>query len=316
MSYQEFGYRLDLLAGGTITGTATNPTDIVNLQTAQAILAGNNNVKEAAQVATIGNVDLATGGLLIVDGYQTVEGDRVLVKDQNDPVENGIYVASSGAWVRSADADANGEVVIGMSVYVYNDGTHPGHGHIYVVSGSDTDIVIGTDPINFVVQMAVAGHADELSVDNSGFTVLTGTNVQAALDSADDAILLVANTVDSVVGAGAGATHLGTFTGSTIADNDDIKGALQSLETAVESADANYALNRTEVNSFSNTAGTWTTLTHNLSEDRLSSVSFFDEGNNYQNLNSAVLWRPKAGNANAIEVYHSQAKTMTVVCRA
>lgn len=61
--------------------------------------------------------------------------------------------------------------------------------------------------------------------------------------------------------------------------------------------------------------GTWTTFTHNLTEDRLSSVSFFDEGNGFQNLNSAVLWRPKSGDANSIEVYHSQTKTMTIVFR-
>lgn len=315
MSYQEFGYRLDLLSGGTITTNATNPTDIVNLQTAQAILAGNNNVKGAAQVATVADIDLATGGLLVIDGYQTLEGDRVLVKEQTDPTENGIYIASAGAWVRSADADVNGEIVNGMSVYVYHDGTHPGHGHVYVLSSSDTDIVIGTDPINFVVQLAVAGHADELSVDNSAFTILSGTNVQTVLDSTDDALLLIANTVDSVVGAGAGATHLGTFTGSTITDNDDIKGALQSLETAVELNANIYSDNRVELNTVNNVAGTWTTVTHNLSEDRLSSVSFFDEGNNFQNLNSAVLWRPKSGNANAIEIYHSQAKTLTIVFR-
>ena len=34
------------------------------------------------------------------------------------------------------------------------------------------------------------------------------------------------------------ATDLGTFTGTTIADNEDIKGALQALETAVEASDA------------------------------------------------------------------------------
>lgn len=39
----------------------------------------------------------------------------------------------------------------------------------------------------------------------------------------------------TLTGTSASATHLGTFTGSTIADNQTIKAALQSLETAVES---------------------------------------------------------------------------------
>lgn len=315
MSYQDYNFQANFLAGATITSDASNPTDIVNLRTAELILANRTNVKDAAQVATIANIDLATGGLLVVDGYQTLEGDRVLVKEQTNPVENGIYTASAGAWVRTSDADEDGEITTGMQIFVINDGTHAGHGHRYVMNSTDP-IVIGTDAINFVVDLAIAGHADELAVDDANFDVLTGTNVQTALDSADDAIKLVGDTVDSVVGAGAGATDLGTFTGVTIADNADIKTALQTLETKAESDAQIYANNRAELTAQTNTAGTWTTVTHGLNEDRLSSVSFFDEGNNMQNLNGSVLWRPKSGDANSIEVYASQAKTMTIVFRA
>lgn len=315
MSYQEFGYRLDMLAGGTISQDAANDTDIVNRRTALAILGNRTNVKDAAIVATVANVDLATGGLLVVDGYQTVAGDRILVKSQTDPVENGIYLAAAGAWSRSADADENGEIVTGMQVFVYNDGTHSGHGHIYVMNSLDP-VVIGTDPINFVVSMEVAGHAGQLAVDDASFSILQGTTGQAAFDSADNALQLISDTVDSVVGAGAGAVDLGAFTGVTIADDSSIKQALQALETKAEADALIYSQNRHTGGGFVNTAGTWTTFTHNLNQQYLASVSFFDQGNNYQNLNSAVLWRPKAGNPNAIEVYHSQSKTMTVVCRA
>ncbi|TIU97032.1 MAG: hypothetical protein E5W00_24510, partial [Mesorhizobium sp.] len=31
-------------------------------------------------------------------------GDRVLVKDQSDPTQNGIYTVSEGEWFRAADA--------------------------------------------------------------------------------------------------------------------------------------------------------------------------------------------------------------------
>lgn len=117
-------------------------------------------------------------------------------------------------------------------------------------------------------------------------------------------------------GAGAGAVDLGAFTGSTIADNESIKDALQTLETKAEADAQIYANNRSELTTQTNTAGTWTTFTHNLNEDRLASVSFFDEGNNMQNLNGSVLWRPKSGDSNSVEVYASQVKTMTIVFRA
>lgn len=57
--------------------------------------------KEPVLVATTENITLA--GLQIIDGLSLEGSERVLVKDQTDPVENGIYQASSGAWERTAD---------------------------------------------------------------------------------------------------------------------------------------------------------------------------------------------------------------------
>lgn len=57
--------------------------------------------KDPVRVATTGNITLY--GLQTIDTVGVMEGDRVLVKDQNSPAENGIYIASSGAWRRSSD---------------------------------------------------------------------------------------------------------------------------------------------------------------------------------------------------------------------
>lgn len=319
METQNIGYLLNLTEGATTSVNATQPTELVNYQTAQAILANQSNVKDAALSSTIANVDLATGGLIVVDGYQTVEGDRILVKAQTDATQNGIYVASSGAWVRSADADEDGEIVEGMSIFVRNDGTHVGHGHIYVMNAGDP-IVIGTDAISFVVHHEVSGHGDDVAIDDANFDVLSGTNAQSAFDSADNALQANADAtaaldtrLDNL--SGVTGSDLETFTGVTIADASSVKAALQALETKAEADAGIYAANKAELTGQSNTAGTWTTITHGLSEDRLSSVSFFDEGDSYKNINSAVLWRPKSGDVDSIEIYHSQVKTMTIVFR-
>jgi hypothetical protein len=63
--------------------------------------------KESVQVATTGNIVLT--GEQIIDGVLT-EGSRVLVKDQINSVENGIYVSSSGGWTRAVDMDAWNEI--------------------------------------------------------------------------------------------------------------------------------------------------------------------------------------------------------------
>jgi hypothetical protein len=57
-----------------------------------------------------GNIDLTTGGLLTIDTLVLTDGDRVLVKDQTDSTEEGIWVAAAGAWTRATDADSGTEL--------------------------------------------------------------------------------------------------------------------------------------------------------------------------------------------------------------
>lgn len=61
--------------------------------------------KEECRLATTANIDLATGGLLTIDGIATAANNRVLVKNQTAQAENGIYLAQSGPWTRAPDAD-------------------------------------------------------------------------------------------------------------------------------------------------------------------------------------------------------------------
>jgi hypothetical protein len=58
-----------------------------------------------ATTPTDGNINLTTGGLLTLDGVQVSDGDRILVKNQSDGTQNGIYIASTGTWLRASDYD-------------------------------------------------------------------------------------------------------------------------------------------------------------------------------------------------------------------
>jgi hypothetical protein len=62
---------------------------------------------------------VALSGNIVVDGIDlSVVGQvRVLVKNQANPAQNGIYLNNSGAWVRDTDFDVEGEVP-GAVVYV------------------------------------------------------------------------------------------------------------------------------------------------------------------------------------------------------
>lgn len=54
--------------------------------------------KGSVLVATNSNIDLF--GEQDIDGVSVVSGKKVLVKEQNDPAENGIYISSAGGWAR------------------------------------------------------------------------------------------------------------------------------------------------------------------------------------------------------------------------
>ena len=76
-------------------------------QDLQDMLAGGNRIKKACLVATTSpgdiNTDFAAGQT--VDTLVLQTSDRILIKDQTDPVENGIYdVQATGRPVRSQDA--------------------------------------------------------------------------------------------------------------------------------------------------------------------------------------------------------------------
>lgn len=61
------------------------------------------SIKHPVKVAT--SVAITLAGLQTIDGVALAEGDRVLVKDQPGSLDNGIYVASAGAWARAADSN-------------------------------------------------------------------------------------------------------------------------------------------------------------------------------------------------------------------
>jgi hypothetical protein len=78
-------------------------------------------IKAPVRIATTANIVLS--GLQTIDGVTLLAGDRVLVKNQNAPVDNGIYVASTGAWTRAVDWNSTGQIVSGTIVPIGNEGT-------------------------------------------------------------------------------------------------------------------------------------------------------------------------------------------------
>jgi hypothetical protein len=106
--------------------TPTDPAHAVSKSYVDTIFGGW-AWKDAARVASTGNINLAAPGATI-DGVTLANGDRVLVKDQTTGSQNGIYIFNGAAspMTRSSDADAAAEfeaAKIGVEEGTTNAGT-------------------------------------------------------------------------------------------------------------------------------------------------------------------------------------------------
>lgn len=201
-----------------ITGLAepTDTTDAATKEYVDAIAAGL-EWKTPATVASTANIDLTTGTLLTIDTVTLTAGQRVLVKDQSDATENGVYAAAVGQWDRTTDAD---------------DPTELEHLTIFVEEGSaninkaftctSTDITIGVTDIDFVEifsSQLVAG--DGLVLDGNVIDVGAGDGIVVNTND-----VAVASTVVQTNQTNTFEDFLQTFGGDVIVGADDDRKSL------------------------------------------------------------------------------------------
>lgn len=129
------------MGGNKLTALAepTNPNDAARLIDVQNAAVGFN--PRDVLVATTENITLAN--LQTIDGTLLVATNRVLVKNQTLPEENGIYLAvDGGAWTRAADP-----ITPGMFVQIQQGTTNINTAWTLSVDGT---ITIGVTPLNFI----------------------------------------------------------------------------------------------------------------------------------------------------------------------
>ena len=196
------------LASPTFTGTVTvptptNSTDAATKAYADTIAAGINwhNSVETATAAALPNTPTYSNGTsgvgatltasanarLVMDGANATTGDRVLVKNQADATQNGIYVVTaqgsvSAAYVltRASDHDnLNDEVIRGDAVYVANGATNANQGFIISSEGTGASDkhVLGTDDMNWSQFTGTANITAGTGITKTGNTLSIGQSV-------------------------------------------------------------------------------------------------------------------------------------------
>jgi len=132
--------------------------------------------KHEVVAATTGNITLS--GEQTIDGIAVKAGDRVLVKNQTNKTQNGIYIVSTGAWQRAPDADTADELAK-AAVFVGGGNTHANTAWVcsnLTITEWTTDIefVQFTGAASIIAGTGISISGNTISIDSSVVT-LTGT---------------------------------------------------------------------------------------------------------------------------------------------
>ena len=197
--------------------------------------------KASCIVATTANITLS--GLLTIDGVTVAAGNRVLVKNQTAPAENGIYVVSSTAWSRASDMDTWAEV---PNAFTFVEQGTLQHDTGWVCT-SNAGGTIDVTPITFV-QFSGAGTysagtgltltGSEFSITNTAvsagsygsassvgtftvnaqgqLTAAASTTIDITLSQVSDAGTMAAQDANNIDVTGGSLVNLTTFDGITI----------------------------------------------------------------------------------------------------
>ena len=170
----------DTMTGAlTLSGAPTQDLHAVTKAYVDSVVQGL-DIKESVRVATTENIALS--GAISVDGVALVAGDRVLVKNQTNAAENGIYVVDNGAWSRAVDA-SNGKVSSGMFTFVEDGTVNANSGYVLATDG---EIVVGTTPLTFsqfsgmgqvIVGTGLGKNGNEVFIKDTGVVAGTYTKV-------------------------------------------------------------------------------------------------------------------------------------------
>jgi hypothetical protein len=200
-------------------GTPTTDTDASTKAYVDSVAQGL-DTKASVVAGTTANITLS--GTQTVDGVVLVAADRVLVKNQTDPAENGIYLCAAGAWTRTTDMDTWAEVP-GAYVFIEGGTTLADTGWVCTSNAGGT---IGTTAITWA-QFSSSG-------SYTAGTGLTLTGSAFSVNASQTQITAVGTVTAGVwQGTAIGASYVDTLNQNTTGYAATVSGAAQGNITSV-----------------------------------------------------------------------------------
>lgn len=149
------------------------------------------HVKDAVRVATTAAATLSTDFQAgdTIDNVTLAEGDRILIKDQADAKENGIYTvnaSTAGAPTRATDFDGDADVTGGAFTFVQEGGVNQDKGFVMTTNGT---IAIGSTALAFSQfskrseVLAGTGLQKDSATNTLSVKLATSTTIEVSADN-------------------------------------------------------------------------------------------------------------------------------------
>ena len=225
-------FSANTITAGTVTGLSlpVNDSDAANKEYVDSVAAGL-DPKESVRVTTIANVggsysvanngtftnvDFTDTAIFDLGSWTIVSGDRILVKNQSDAAENGIYevvtAGATGEMTRAEDADGEPDHEVSLGNFTFVEfGTIKGDTGWVLSSSTATnpdEINVGVD-----TQVWVQFSSQGVIIAGDGLTK-TGNTLDVGAGTGLEVSATQVSISDTAVTAGSygSATQVGTFT--------------------------------------------------------------------------------------------------------
>lgn len=160
------------------------------------------DVKDSVDVATTTQQNLVsdfTPGSLI-DSFEITTGNRILIKNQADPTENGIYLSTNGNISRAEDFNT-GDSVSGAFTFVKSGTINGNLG--WICNSQEPNDIVGTDDI-FFTQFTALGQVVAGDGLSKSFNELSVNVDDSSLEISSDALRIKSSAVSTGLTGGSG----------------------------------------------------------------------------------------------------------------